>query len=336
MRWGLLARSETDRGIGIQTHAIWHNLRPDKTLVVIDQKSGFQPHPGNYPGSTIVSLKHGPLKNTLPEAEIRDWWKGLDVVFTVETFYDWDVIEWARADGVATVVQGNPEFWVANAPQPDVWTWPTRWRLAHLPEGPVIPVPTELRPNVAASLDDPVLRAVHIAGNRAMGDRNGTDLLSLAMRRIPLGVKLSLYSQAPVTPMRGVIHRPAVQDRWDMYRNQHVLVLPRRYGGLCLPTLEAMASGLVVLMPQCEPNEDWPIYGIQGDIGRTLRMQTGDVVTFDAYSNDIANSLKHLSNDRTYLALAMERSRTWAEENSWGRWSLTYYDLLEHASRSHR
>lgn len=336
MKWGLIARSETDRGIGIQTLAISQAIYPDKTLVVIDQKSGFQPHPGNYPGASIVHLKHGPVKNTLPEAEIRDWWKGLDVVFTVETFYDWDLISWAKADGVRTVVQGNPEFWQATNPQPDVWTWPTRWRLDHLPSGPIIPVPTISRPNVAAPVDMPTLKVLHIAGNRAMGDRNGTDLVSGAMRRMPAGTKVTVFSQAPLAPIRGVFNRAPAADRWNMYVGQHILLLPRRYGGLCLPALEAMACGLAVMMPQCEPNEDWPIYGLQGETGRTLRMQTGEVKTFDTYINDIGNALKHVNNDRSALRYAMESARTWAEENTWARWASTYYDLLDNANRLSR
>lgn len=336
MRWGLIARSETDRGIGVQTLAIHDHLNPERTLVVLDQKSGFTAHPQNYPDATIVALKHGNAKNTLPEDQVRDWWKGLDVVFTVETFYDWDLIEWAKADGVRTVVQGNPEFWQASNPQPDVWTWPTRWRLKYLPDGPVIPVPTVPRPNTSAPADAANLRVVHIAGNRAMGDRNGTDLLANAVKRVTAGTRISIYSQAPLPVIRGVSYRAPVESRWDMYAGQHILCLPRRYGGLCLPALEAMSAGLAVMMPQCEPNEDWPIYGIQGDTGRTLRMQTGDVETFDAYSNDIANSLKHLHNDRNALRYAMERARTWAEENTWSRHGETYYNLLEDASRSRR
>lgn len=336
MRFGLIARSETDRGIGIQSLAFHDHLDPERTLVVLDQKSGFKSHPQNYMDATLVALKHGPLKNTLDERIVRDWWKGLDVVFSVETLYDWDLVEWARADGVATVVQGNPEFWQATNPQPDVWTWPTRWRLRYLPAGPVIPVPTVIRPNVAAPIDAANLRILHIAGNRAMGDRNGTDLLALAARRAPPGTRITVYSQAPVPTLRGVAYRAPVENRWDMYIGQHVLVLPRRYGGLCLPALEAMSCGLAVMMPQCEPNEDWPIYGLQGDTGRTLRMQTGDVSTFDTYSNDISNALKHLNNDRVALRQHMERARTWAEENTWNRWALTYYDLLENASRSVR
>lgn len=336
MRWGLIARSETDRGIGVQTLAIHDNLNPERTLVVLDQKSGFKSHPQNYPDATIVALKHGPHKNALNETVVRDWWQGLDVVFTVETFYDWDLIGWAKADGVATVVQGNPEFWQASNPQPDVWTWPTRWRLEHLPTGPVIPVPTMSRPNTSAPSDAANLRVLHIAGNGAMGDRNGTNLIADASRRVAAGTRITVYSQTPIPVMRGVRNCAPVENRWDMYRDHHVLVLPRRYGGLCLPAIEAMSCGLAVMMPQCPPNEDWPIYGIQGDTGRTLHMQTGDVQTFDAFSNDIANSLKHLNSDRSSLQFHMSRAREWAEANTWDHWASVYYNLLEDASRSSR
>lgn len=335
MKWGLIARSETDRGIGIQTHAIWHNLRPDKTLVVIDQKSGFQPHPGNYPGASIVHLKHGNTKNTLPQAEIRDWWQGLDVVFTVETFYDWDLIEWAQADNVRTIVQGNPEFWMASNPQPDQWIWPTSWRIKHLPEGPIVPVPVPDVPFTAADPHDGLLRAVHIAGNRAMGDRNGTDILYDAMRSIPFGVKLSLYSQAPIPAMRNGVPKRPVENRWDMYKGQHVLVLPRRYGGLCLPTIEALASGCAVIMSQCEPNQHWPVILCDGDRDRVLRMQTGDVTTFRAYPNVLANHLKTLVGNRGMLEGLMVKSREWADANRWPTHEHRYYDVLD-AVRSRR
>lgn len=328
MKWGLIARSETDRGIGIQTYAMYQNLRPDKTLVIIDQKSGFASHPENYPNETIVSLKHGSLKNTLPEAEVRDWWKGLDVVITVETFYDWDVIGWAKADNVRTIVHGNPEFWMASNPQPDQWIWPTSWRINRLPDGPIIPVPVPDVPFTASDPHEGQLRAVHIAGNRAMGDRNGTDLIYDAMRSIPTGVKLSVYSQAPVPSIRnGVPKRPA-EDRWEMYKGQHVLVLPRRYGGLCLPTIEALASGCAVIMSHCDPNQHWPVILCDGDKDRVLRMQTGDVETFRAYPNVLANHIKNLIVNREMLAKLMEKSREWANANRWATHAYRYYDVI--------
>jgi len=335
MKWGLIVRSETDRGLGVQTYAMWQNLKPDRTLLVLDYGSGFRSHPELYPGAAMVSLLHGPDKNRLDEQTVRHWWQGLDVVFTVETFYDWDLVEWAKRDNVKTLAHGNPEFWMATNPQPDMWAWPTAWRTDLLPEGPVVPVPAPDRPIIAANPTEGFsLKAVHIAGNRALGDRNGTETLAMAMQQIPIGVELTTYSQATMPKMYNVEHRNAAEDRWDMYVGQHMLVLPRRYGGLCLPAIEAMASGLAVAMTDCVPNHMWPIISIPAVEGKLLKMQTGEVRTSEATANGIANILKDFSYDRTNLAEQMSASVEWAHLNSWDVHRQTYYDLIEKAANA--
>lgn len=335
MKWGLIARSETDRGLGVQTYAMFKELKPDRTLLVLDYGSGFQSHPELYPGATMVSLLHGPDKNRLDEPTVRSWWQGLDVVFTVETLYDWDLTHWAKADGVKTLVHGNPEFFMPTNPQPDMWAWPTAWRTDVLPAGPIIQVPAPIVPNIAADPSEGyALKAVHIAGNRALGDRNGTETLAMAMQQVPIGVDLTTYSQANMPKMYNVDHRDAAEDRWDMYRNQHMLVLPRRYGGLCLPAIEAMASGLAIAMTDCVPNHMWPIVQIPSVQGKMLKMQTGEVETSEATANGIANILKDYSYDRSKLETAMSYSRAWAEENTWDVHRQTYYDLIERAANA--
>ena len=42
----------------------------------------------------------------------------------------------------------------------------------------------------------------------------------------------------------------------DLYKNFDALILPRRYGGLCLPMNEALMSGLPVIMTDISPNYD--------------------------------------------------------------------------------
>lgn len=325
MKWGLIARSETDRGLGIQTLAMYENLSPDTTLVVIVPGSGFAAHPENYPDATTVKL----VNHTLDETTVRDWWRGLDVVVSVETLYDWRLVEWAKADGVRTIVHGNPEFWMASNPQPDVWWWPTPWRSEYLPEGQIIPVPVPVRPNVSGSLDDDYLRAVHVKGN-AMYDRNGTDILVLAMRQVPKGVKLRIYHQTPAGTNRNSNIRlmGTVEDRWTMYEGQHVLILPRRYGGLCLPALEAMACGVVPIMTECSPNHIWPIPLVPGDTGRVIGMQTGPVETWDAFTNHLANTVKSFVNLKQ-LVPVQRRIAEWVEANTWDSLAQTYYDALD-------
>lgn len=329
MKWGLIARSETDRGIGIQTLAMYENLKPDRVLVVLDYHSGFVGHPENYPGATLVSLIHGAGKNSLPEQVVRDWWAGLDVVVSVETLYDWSLVEWAKADNVRTVVHGNPEFWLDTNPQPDQWMWPTDWRLQYLPDGPVVPVPAPEHPITAMSPElGTFMQGVHIVGNGAMGDRNGSLVIAEASRDLLPNIYMTVYSQVNIG-LGNVVMRPAVEDRWSMYANQHVLILPRRYGGLCLPAIEAMSCGLAVMMSDCSPNHTWPILPIDGDIGQTLKMQTGMVETFAPYANSLVNGVRQLAADRNHLVKAMERSREWAEANRWSHHVQAYYDAIE-------
>ena len=44
---------------------------------------------------------------------------------------------------------------------------------------------------------------------------------------------------------------------WDNYRGD-VLIMPRRFGGLCLPVNEALAAGMPAIMPNISPNEWLP------------------------------------------------------------------------------
>jgi hypothetical protein len=326
MRWGLIARSERDRGLGIQTKAMYDNLHPDKTLVVVNRKSGFESHPEDYPDATVIDfrIEHGYWKFEGGTDKIRDWWADLDVVVTVETLYDWTLADLARADGVRTVVHGNPEFWMETNPQPDVWWWPTTWRTEHLPYGKIVPVPVPDGPSWSdahQAFDGP-LKVTHVAGSGAMEDRNGTLEVLNAKRRLP-GVEISIYDQksAPVA------------DRFDMYRGHHALVLPRRYGGLCLPALEAMASGLVVLMPDCSPNRDWPIVPLYCEPGKVVHMQTGPVQLHGVYARTIMDELKALNSNRHRLHELHRKTSEWAQRHTWAMLKEKYHREINIASR---
>lgn len=332
MRWGLIVRSETDRGLGIQTQAMYENLKPDKTLLVLVPKSGFMSHPELYPDAEQVTLKIAHGFGVLDEETVRDWWKDLDVVVSVETLYDWRLVEWAEQDGVKTLIHGNPEFWMSTNPQPTAWMWPTSWRLEHLPKGPIVPVPVpDDVKQTAATPGEGDLRIVHIGGN-AMADRNGTLDVINAMRKIPTGVRLDIFAQSAVpktSHMRIKVLKP-VADRWAIYRDRHALLIPRKYGGLCLPVQEAMASGLAVIMTDCQPNpKTWPIIPMITDLGKIVRMQTGGVQLHDCPPNVIANTLKHCATVPKVIETYQQKGLEWAAAHTWSTLKQRYYDEID-------
>jgi len=336
---GVIGRSE-QRGLGIQLTEFVSNMPVDRVLHVMIPKSRWPNRPATF---APVPTTHVTFDGQLPEGQTRAWLAGLDVVFTAETVYDWRLIGWAKELNVKVVVQGNPEFYrnaKENLPEPDVWWWPTPWRNANVPEGPVVPVPVPtLTPVVGGAPDEEVLNIVHVAGHRAAGDRNGTDLFLAALKFIPNKINVHLYGQDGhfekfKKQPYGLINifENGVEDRWQMFDGAHIVVLPRRYGGLCLPAQEAMRAGCAVLMPDCSPNRFWPTVPMPCQPGQSQVTPAGPIRTYYTKPRDIAAAVEQLCNNRSNLMKAQTASFMWAEEHSWTVLRDTYMKYLRQAA----
>lgn len=335
---GLIARDETMRGLAIQSRNFFDHMPVDRTLVIKmprpDCLSGY----GWYPGASFAN--YDALHHTLDKDVVCDWMKGLDVVFTAETTYDWQLPNWARDLGVKTVIQGNPEFfrhdqeeWVHQA-HPDAWWWPTPWRIDRLPRGQVMPVPMPDRLPSAKRGGKP--RFLHVVGKRAWADRNGTDVVIDALRSITEEVDFTIHgtgwelSEIPLpidTKVSLAVEREGVEDRWTMYADHHVLVLPRRYGGNCLPALEAAACGLGVLMPDVSPNETMASLLISGRYDRTVQLACGPVNVADVEFTSLGRMISELAADPQRVAAAQEHSLRTVPR--WSEFRQIYLDELE-------
>ena len=83
-----------------------------------------------------------------------------------------------------------------------------------------------------------------------MNDRNGTDIVVQAIKLLREPCTITLRTQDPsLPPIKAPTHvqvrvsTGGLANYWDLYADADALVMPRRYGGLCLPVQEAMASG---------------------------------------------------------------------------------------------
>lgn len=343
MRIGLLARAD-QRGLGILTAAFYRHMQPAKTLV-IDMGTlarGFVSDFDQYPGETVVTFDG----HSLPEMQVKGWLRGLDVLYSAETFYDWRIVRWAHDAGVATVCMSMAEFWKhphqPELPMPtQVWA-PTTWRLDLLPPGtPVVPVPVEqdVFPLEPAGIGDR-LQVVHVAGHRAAGDRNGTLALFVAAQRVTQPMDIYVHTQDEHLPrVRNL--KPGValhllpggkQSRPELYAGMHLHVLPRRYGGLCLPAQESIASGLGLAMTDVAPNPTtWPIVGLRGHWEGRQATPSGEVRSFSADPVFLARTLDTLARNPERVVELQTAGVAWGKAHAWSEMAGLYRERLAEA-----
>lgn len=344
MKLGIVARSE-DRGLGLQTWEACRHLNPDRVLLVEPQPARWPLHRERYePFDTTRVRWDG---RTLHEDKVRRWLSGLDVVYTAESPYDERLPGWASDAGCAVVAHANPEM-LADRTARNRWvTWwaPTRWRLQQLPFGTrVVPMPvaTDRFPPRPAS-DGPVT-FVHSAGHEAQYDRNGTRLVAEAIRGLEnLPCRLVVFGQDGGLPKFRLrsgsanfdleTHPGGVVNYWDQYQGGDVLLMPRRYGGLCLPVQEALAAGMAVVMTDTSPNEMWPGPRLPVVEVQQMRTRCGDVGVHSADPEDLRTLMAKLVGDRDWLVCLQDEARRWAEKHSWEALLPRWRKELERAAR---
>lgn len=339
---GLFGARADDRGLGRLTLDFYLHMRPDRTLVV-DMGTWarqFKQHLGRYPDATVVAFNGGQLDPLV----MRRFFTGLDVAIMYETAYDHRAYEIARAAGCRTVLYSMPEFHrhaTEDLPGPDVVWLPTCWRADLIPGARVVPAPVALDEAGAVPARPGRLRVLHVAGHRASGDRNGTIPFLRALRSVRSDAAVRVMTQDPrlpkvqgITRQRVQVDVGGVEDHWRLYDRADLLVMPRRYGGLCLPVQEALAAGLAVAMTGCEPNpQTWPIAPIAWGPGPTISTPGGRVELADPDTGSIAEVIDRLAGDPAELAALRAASTAWAETHSWDALRPLYLAELERAAR---
>lgn len=345
MRVGLIARGE-DRGLGIQTWEWARHMDPDAVLLVDmgDAAGGYPIHHDRYDQARTTVAKFD-RDHFVDRATVRAWVESVDVIYCAETWYDQQMPEWCHEAGVGLVCHVNPEFFHHSGRWLPAVTWwlPTSWRQLHLPRAAVlvpVPVPLERWPEPQPLRDDPPVY-LHVAGKRAAGDRNGTSLFMSALARTNAAMTVRVVTQDARLPQvrtgRNVTLEPStggVVDYWRLYDGHDVLVMPRRYGGLCLPAHEAAGAGLGLVMTATSPNPStWPCAGIAATGTSHLAAPAGTVTTTNADPHAIAAWLDTLAIDTVARHGLQVAARRWAERHSWAALAPTIRQRLEAACR---
>ena len=279
MRIGLVARADNS-GLGMQTWEFYNHMKPSKTLVVdMSGHNGNKVYPERYPDAMWC--------NGLPDiGTLNEFLDDLDVVFVAEAPYNYALYDLARQRGIKTAVQYNYEFFdwymYPHFPTPDMLIAPSQWHYQDVEawasqrgiKHVYLHCPVN-RIKLPFQKHDSFKTFLHVAGRAAAHDRNGTMTVIEAAKYCKSDAKILIHFQGQQgighqvthtlddyaaviaehnTKGNIIVRHEEIDNYQDIYHGADVLLLPRRYGGNCLPLNEAISCGMPVIMPNISPN----------------------------------------------------------------------------------
>lgn len=268
MRLGIIARADKT-GLGYQTKELVEMLNPDKIMLIDSSHfNGNEQFPEWYDGYNVTISQAGFLSNM----EVNSFLNEIDVLISCEIFYNTRLATLAYRRGIKTILQYNYEFFeyfvIHGMRQPTILLGPTSWHLDYMKKyfggkSDVIHLPPPTTPAIFATAKEINMakthkRILHVAGKRAAKDRNGTDTVIEMLKYSKADYELVVTVQGDFKPNcndpRLIIDNSNPDDRAALYSGFDLMILPRKYGGLCLPMNEALLSGLPVIMTNVSPN----------------------------------------------------------------------------------
>jgi glycosyltransferase involved in cell wall biosynthesis len=341
MRIGLLAYS-SNTGLGVQTQEFAEHIKPAKVMLVdLSGYNGMAIHPERFASFECVHVYGVPT-----DADIEKFLTNLDVVFVCETPLNYRLFSRARELGVKTILQPNHEF---NdyyprpyLPQPDLFALPSPWAYDELPFPNkmllAVPVATE---KLLTQMITEFRRFLHIAGRPAVHDRNGTLLLIEAFKLVndpSITLAIRVQDSDAADALRATIVDPRiivlcddVLEYSDIYDGYDCLIMPRRYGGLCLPMQEALGCGIPVIMPDISPNnmmlpKEWLVPATQ----TASFMARTEIAIYDTDIQELRNIITRFADmGRDRVAYHVSMSHNLGLALSWAQQRENYLDVFE-------
>lgn len=344
IRVGIIARADAT-GLGIQSRNWVRLLNPDKVIVINSRPfNGNDQHMEWYAGRRNAFRIDGFIKQN----EINPILDNIDVLLTFEIPYNYSLLNVARARGIKVIIQNNWEFTdylrQPELPLPDILLNHSYWHLKD--QEKLWPNITEYSPTPIFIEDYAIIREqnrakfgkprfLHIAGRQTYEDRNGTLDLIEAIKLIPPEVEFELVIKSQTTNIphidddRVVVSGDAPADEKELYRWYDAVIMPRRYGGACLPMNEALAAGLPVIMTDIDPNNKiLPSYWLVPAYKKTQFMARTMIDVFSADHVALAGRIAQFAvlSDKMrvgYKDMALEiAEREYSPDSVKHKWSL--------------
>lgn len=345
MNLGLLARAE-NIGLGNQTWEFFRHMQPQRTMVIdLSAMNKNRTFFGRFPGAYISRAVPRRVQ-CMNFIDANNFNSRLTHLFTCETPYNYEFFEQCRRRRVVSVLQYNWEFLDylphPRYPRPAILASPSYWHLEEAKQrfGAVyLPVPVN-RDVLPFEKKTQFKNFLHLAGIRVDHDRNGTIETLMAFKVLEgRDIKLTVKCQnrAWVEEWKKEFNSSNVEiiagdceNYWDNYSGYDCLIMPRKYGGLCLPMQEALSKGMPVIMTNTCPNDkvlpkEWLV-----DVDRTGDFEARCKI--DIYTAKVANLAQKISDfadmNESEAGWESVKADTLAEQISWSNLLGTYKKIL--------
>lgn len=321
---GMIVRSDQG-GIGAQSYELWRRLQPTQTLVVHlgpNQSRGasnYERFCANWTETRVTQT------DVIPAGELRRWVRRSDRVLTIENMYSGDRgFRVARDAGVTTILVANPELYAGWSA--DRIAVPTPWELGRMPPlATVIPHPQKRHPLIPRQQ---IRKFVHHWAP-AMSDRNGTQVVMDALSCVRNDCEVHIHAPGRPSPLRTdrvgrcrvTWNSKFLDDPWGgAAADADCLVLPRRYGGQCLPAMEAAARSMLLLMSDVAPQAYWPLVPLSPAGSNYVAMKGGQFPVYEFDPKDLARRMDQLiETDSTEVQDLVERTWRWVGLWEWAQ-----------------
>ena len=322
---GHLPKDFYDAGVITDVMVFRHGSRPTRTEW--------------YPPGT-VELVGRPFGGPV----VDDFLRRVDVMFFVESPFDWGFLGYCRDRGVKTVVMPMYECTPVRRPhEPDRWACPSKLDLDYFPGSPYVPVPVPDRVRLGWRQRTRIRRWLHNGGNLGLRGHKGTLEILQAMSFVKSDIEILVRAQDTaglrklVDRCPGVLEDRRVTISYDPVPYDRLFpaeydafIMAEKYNGLSLPLAEARASGMLVVTSDRFPMNDWlPREHLIPVAGYTRERVGGPYNVYDeahVRPEDIAATI-----DRLHGLNVTEYSRSgreWAEEHSWSRLKARWLEVL--------
>jgi len=248
---GIVSRVDSG-GLAALTHDFWKHIHEiTKSLTILSSK----------PYQDLLRYPEQIICERIPTIEqIDEFLKDINIVLAFETPYNWNIFSMANERGIKTILMPMYEWTEEKPPiNPDLYLCPSlleRDIYKYYPtKSEYLPVPVD-RKVFPFKLRKKAETFVFNNGHGGTKGRNGLRELLQAIPLVRSDVKFIIRSQVPIPEIkdnRVSVMVGNIKNRADLFKDGDVFIFPRMFGGLQLPTWEAISSGMPVLSTDIYP-----------------------------------------------------------------------------------